>query len=145
MNLGNILKVVSLHWPGSLQYTGNQVHDILTCDDETELWFVKEFYSLPQVERSLFVKKCREQRNNAKRRGHVWKLTVLDFFRIWRFSGRWEQRGRQRGDYCMSRIGDMGAYEVNNVFIQPVVDNCEQATRARHAVNGGGRLKKVAS
>jgi hypothetical protein len=46
------------------------------------------------------------------------KLSFEEWYDIWKKSGHWEERGRKAGQYCMSRIDDIGHYEVGNVFIQ---------------------------
>lgn len=62
------------------------------------------------------------QRNNAKRRGIGWELTVWQWWTIWQESGHWEQRGRGQG-YCMCRHGDTGPYATWNVFIALAAEN----------------------
>lgn len=57
------------------------------------------------------------QRRNAKSRGIDWNLSLWEWWTIWQESGRWEERGRGHG-YMMCRHGDIGPYEVGNVFIQ---------------------------
>ena len=57
-------------------------------------------------------KKC------AKRRGIPFLLTFDKWLDLWISSGHWEERGRGKDKYCMSRIGDLGAYVAGNVFIQ---------------------------
>jgi hypothetical protein len=37
--------------------------------------------------------------------------------KIWLDSGRYRERGRGLGRYCMSRPGDRGGYEVGNVLV----------------------------
>ena len=59
-----------------------------------------------------------EQKYRATNRGIQFILTFEQWFDIWQQSGKWEQRGCRKGMYVMSRIGDIGAYEKNNVFIQ---------------------------
>ena len=46
------------------------------------------------------------------------KLTFEEWLKIWIDSGKFHLRGKKIGQYCMSRIGDKGHYEVGNVFIQ---------------------------
>lgn len=62
------------------------------------------------------------QRNNARRRGIGWDLTLLDWWSIWQGSGKWELRGRGKG-YMMCRFGDEGAYALGNVYIATGVHN----------------------
>lgn len=46
------------------------------------------------------------------------KLTFEEWLQIWVDSGHLHERGRKRGQYVMSRVNDLGSYEVGNVFIQ---------------------------
>jgi hypothetical protein len=62
-------------------------------------------------------------RRTAGTRGIEFRLTLADFWALWEQSGKWSERGRGRGRYCMSRINDAGAYEVGNVVILTNEDN----------------------
>lgn len=53
----------------------------------------------------------------------LWKLSFDDWFKIWQDSGHWEQRGVGLGKYCMSRVNDIGNYEVGNVEIKTMSEN----------------------
>lgn len=76
------------------------------------------------------------QRNNAKKRGIQWNLTLKEWWDIWQESGKWDQRGRNSGEYVMARYGDTGPYEVGNVKIIQCSDNVREV-RYRE------RLKKL--
>jgi hypothetical protein len=67
---------------------------------------------------------CR-QRQNAKNRGIKWDLKLWDWWMIWDASGKWEQRGRGAG-YVMSRYGDEGPYQKDNVYICLARENNSQ-------------------
>lgn len=67
------------------------------------------------------------QRNTAKQRGIKWSLSLAQWWDLWQTSGKWEQRGRGKGKYLMSRIKDVGGYEVGNVHIQLVEQNSLEA------------------
>lgn len=56
-------------------------------------------------------------KSNAKRRGIEFNLTFEQWIDIWEKSGKWNERGRGADKYCMCRIGDKGAYSLDNVFI----------------------------
>lgn len=72
------------------------------------------------------------QKNNAKRRGIPFLLTFEEWCGLWDSSGKWDQRGRYSGRYCMSRVGDEGPYAIGNVRISAWEDNlAEQAARIR--------------
>lgn len=63
------------------------------------------------------------QRSAAvNRRKLQWRLTLPEWWGLWEESGHWDERGIGRG-YMMCRVGDLGAYEVGNVFIGPGVEN----------------------
>lgn len=64
-----------------------------------------------------FRKAYTNHKANAKARGIEFRLTLDEWKQIWRDSGFWSQRGRGADKYCMCRIGDLGCYEVGNVFI----------------------------
>jgi len=71
--------------------------------------------------------KYRDHRGNARKRGVEFKLTFDEWYQIWISSGFWELRGPNKGQYCMSRFGDKGAYESTNVFIQLNGKNTQDA------------------
>lgn len=51
------------------------------------------------------------------------RLTFEEWVKVWAESGKWDQRGRKRGQYCMSRINDVGHYELGNVEIKSHHEN----------------------
>lgn len=55
------------------------------------------------------------------------KLTFEEWVQIWVNSGHLEERGKKRGQYCMSRVNDTGHYESGNVFIQLHSQNVRDA------------------
>ena len=61
-----------------------------------------------------------QAKNRKDKNGNpiLWKLTFEEWFKIWQDSGHWEQRGCGLGKYCMSRLNDVGNYEVGNVVIK---------------------------
>ena len=71
-----------------------------------------------------------EHHDNARNRGIPFKLTFEQWCAIWEASGKWEQRGNRSEQYCMSRPGDRGAYELGNVVICTNRDN--RAERCRN-------------
>ena len=76
------------------------------------------------------------QKAGAKRRGVPFLLTFEEWWDIWQQSGKWEQRGRYRGQYVMSRYADKGSYEVGNVFIQTVEHNVREAQIGNNTPRG---------
>lgn len=69
------------------------------------------------------------QKSSAKYRGVPFKLTLWEWWSIWKGSGRWDERGLGMRGYVMCRHGDQGAYEVGNVFIDKSVNNVASAKR----------------
>jgi hypothetical protein len=67
--------------------------------------------------RDIFRKLYTQHKSNAKQRGVLFLITLDQWKQVWLDSGKWDQRGRGAAKYCMCRIGDTGAYEVGNVFI----------------------------
>lgn len=59
-----------------------------------------------------------EQKWRATSRKIPFELTFEQWWGLWQQSGKWDQRGCKKGHYVMSRIGDTGAYSIDNVFIQ---------------------------
>lgn len=59
------------------------------------------------------------------------KLSFTQWLAIWVDSGHLNNRGRGKGKYVMSRINDLGHYELGNVFIQLHTENVSQAKRGR--------------
>jgi hypothetical protein len=67
--------------------------------------------------RDKYKKAYTQHKSNAKTRGIEFKLTFDEWKQIWLDSGKWDERGRGAEKYCMCRVGDIGCYEVGNVFI----------------------------
>lgn len=56
-------------------------------------------------------------RANATRRGIAWHLTFEQWAVLWRTSGKYDQRGRKRGQFQMDRIDNARGYYDGNVQI----------------------------
>ncbi|PWT77510.1 MAG: hypothetical protein C5B60_02430 [Chloroflexi bacterium] len=78
---------------------------------------------------ALWARKYLKHRDSARFRGIPFLLTFKQWTEIWLASGKWDQRGNQRGKYCMARFGDQGAYEVGNVSITLIEINREERNR----------------
>lgn len=72
------------------------------------------------------------QRQNAKKRGIEWSLSLWQWWKIWEQSGHWAERGRGRG-YCMCRLNDCGPYSVDNVYIATGAENMRDYWVNKHA------------
>lgn len=81
--------------------------------------YVKQYQKTPMG-------KYIRQRANANRRGIRWEFTFDTWWNTWQASGKWEQRGTQSDQYCMSRILDDGPYSPSNVRIQTMRKNSQQ-------------------
>lgn len=88
-------------------------------DNETKMW---RQYS--KVARALLNDKT--ARYDAVGNRILMKLTFDEWKEVWLSSGKYHLRGRTVGCYCMSRKGDIGHYEVGNVFIQPHGENVRE-------------------
>ena len=85
--------------------------------------------------RNTPIKKFNDHKAMAKRRGINFLLTFEEWWDIWEKSGKWDQRGRKRGQFVMSRNNDIGAYEIGNVLIQSQDKNMSQAqTGKKHTI-----------
>lgn len=82
-------------------------------------------------------------RGNAKLRAVAFTLTFDQWWDIWQASGKFSQRGKHKGQYCMSRYGDRGAYEVGNVFVNLSSKNVGDGSRGlkRTAEQNAARSK----
>lgn len=67
------------------------------------------------------------QRSNARVRGIEWRLSLEQWWSVWEASGKFDLRGRRRGQYVMCRYGDRGSYSVDNVFIATCSHNAREA------------------
>lgn len=63
------------------------------------------------------------QRSAASHRGIEWKFSFEEWLKVWQESGHLHERGRLRGQYQMSRNGDVGPYAPYNVRIVPISVN----------------------
>jgi len=68
-------------------------------------------------QQTKFLKVYKAQKSNARTRGIAFFLTFEEWLAIWIESGKLDQRGRGAEKFCMCRNGDIGSYEVGNVFI----------------------------
>lgn len=71
-------------------------------------------------------------------------LTFEEWLRLWIDSGHLHERGLGPGKYVMSRIGDIGNYEIGNVVIKSGADNTREACIG-NTFNKGKRGRLVVS
>jgi|14_taG_2_1085336.scaffolds.fasta_scaffold03499_6 hypothetical protein len=72
-----------------------------------------------------------DQRRHSSDRGIPWLFTYEEWLEMWLLSGKWEKRGRCKGQYQMCREGDEGAYSARNCYI----DTVESNQKDRHNVD----------
>ena len=58
-----------------------------------------------------------QQKNQAQWRQEGWDISFEAWKHLWDKSGVWESRGRERGDYCMTRRDWSTPWTLNNVQI----------------------------
>lgn len=78
-------------------------------------------------------KNFRDQRGNALSRGIIWDLDFEQWLSWWLDTGHYHERGKKRGQYCMSRYNDEGPYAIGNIFCQLASTNIGDARRAEAA------------
>jgi hypothetical protein len=57
------------------------------------------------------------QKMSARKRGIKWDFEFWQWLDVWGSSNMLPFRGQGEGKYCMARIGDIGPYEKDNVYI----------------------------
>lgn len=57
----------------------------------------------------------------AQFRGELWLLTFEQYQQAW--MGQWDQRGRCRGDLCLTREDITGAWEYSNVTVMSRIEH----------------------
>jgi hypothetical protein len=58
-----------------------------------------------------------QQRNQAQWRGEGWTISFEAWKLLWDVSGQWENRGRARDCYCMTRRDHLSPWSIDNVQI----------------------------
>ena len=98
-----------------------------------------------------------KQRRHAADRRIPFLLTFAEWLAIWQRSGHLHERGCRKGQFVMSRKGDVGPYSIGNVRIIRHEDNAAEqkasaATRAKlsralmgHEVSAATRAKMSAA
>lgn len=87
-----------------------------------------------------------EQRSNAKARGIPFWFTYEEWVEWWQtaLGPDWKKkRGRKKGQFCMARLGDTGAYEPSNVECISVGQNKTEASENDTIAFGAGSGKAV--
>lgn len=91
------------------------------------------------IDEQKLIKAYKQQKKNSKYRTDAlgnpiqFLLTLEEFKAIWVESGVFELRGKTIGSYCMCRKGDIGNYEVGNVFIGLHSENVRNSHKNFHS------------
>ena len=80
------------------------------------------------------------QKCAARTRKIVWAITFEEWWGVWQKSGKYAERGRGRGKYQMSRVGDVGPYSVENVRIITSDANLAEREAMPGELNGMAKL-----
>ena len=78
-------------------------------------------------------------RKNSEWRKIPFRLTFDQWLKIWTKSGHLYESGKRKGEYCMARRRDRGAYEVGNVRIVTVEKNHSEM---RHSAGTRAKMKR---
>ena len=62
-----------------------------------------------------------QMKAQAQYRKETFELTFSDFQLLWQ--GRWQQKGRGSGQYCLTRQDPTGAWNLDNVLCMPRVEH----------------------
>ena len=73
----------------------------------------------------------------------LWKLTFEEWITIWFNSGQYENRGTRRGNYVMSRKGDIGPYSIDNVDIKLHEENAREGQVGRTKIISQDQKDKI--
>jgi hypothetical protein len=76
-----------------------------------------------KIDRSCIPYVYSQMKNNCKRRGLVFRLTLPEWYGVWQASGMYELRGPGHGRYSMARRQHNGPYALGNVKIVPSLYN----------------------
>jgi hypothetical protein len=80
-----------------------------------------------------------QQKNQAQWRGEGWDLPFEAWLEIWAESGQWENRGRERGTWCMTRRDWTEPWSVPNVHVV----TREQHSRAQGEAAAAGHVSEA--
>lgn len=68
-----------------------------------------------------------DQKRHARARNIAWELTFDEWLSIWQASGKLAERGAGKDQFVMARMGDVGPYSVENVYICTASQNHKDA------------------
>ena len=85
----------------------------------------------------------KEQLKKANSRKIDWLFTFEDWCKVWEDSGKWDQRGCRKGEYVMSRLGDVGPYSPANIVIKLCSENVSEAQAGKIITRSAAHQKKI--
>ena len=65
-----------------------------------------------------------QQRNQANYRNESWELTFAQWADMWQ--PHWQQRGRERDDYCMTRLDPELDWTLDNTVVMTRKEHCQR-------------------
>ena len=74
-----------------------------------------------------------QQKNQAQWRDEGWEISFEAWKQLWADSGQWENRGRQRTCYCMTRIDHLVPWTPDNVEIVTRETHSRQQSALAHS------------
>jgi len=94
----------------------------------------------------IYKQRYYEHKQNANHRNIPFLLSFEEWLDIWLSSGMWHLRGKGKGSYVMSRIGDTGPYAIGNVYINTQEQNASDVNKGttftdEHCANIAKALK----
>ena len=74
-----------------------------------------------------------QQRNQAQWREEGWEISFEAWKQLWDESGQWENRGRARSCYCMTRLDHRLPWSIDNVEIVTREQHSRQQSALAHS------------
>lgn len=90
------------------------------------------------------LKQYRNHKDGAKVRNIPFLLTFEDWLNIWITSGKYDKRGRNKGQYVMCRKNDAGPYAIGNVYIETNAHNTRDAWLGKRRIVSNQTRQKLA-
>lgn len=73
-----------------------------------------------------------QQKNQAQFRKEVWDIELEDWIAVW--GDKWDQRGRKKGQYCLTRICYFDDWTADNVCIMTREDHSKAIGKHKQVV-----------
>jgi len=102
------------------------IYDWFGCHEEIVTYINGGAFSCRNQKRSGIAWDYVNQKRFASGRGIGWEITFPEWWDVWRESGNTYNRGIRKGQYVMSRYGDIGPYRVDNGQICTAIENVKE-------------------